>query len=451
MTVAALCAALPTIKSHLKGDFLSITNRPAVGEDFGELKIVYADLFEHNSRAFKIAGRPEFPLDTDSAYPASSASIKELTEKIKLESLLNIAYSRSEKPRPTRTVNLSLKTNRWQNILADKKEIAKITIKSAPGTSLTGVGIELVKQIPSQPTDANLIAKAVRLFNYFLSIKNNGTSPLGEEFNIPFDKFSRIYGYGQCSNQSYALADLFEKNAIPARLVKLSNPAHTVVEAKVSDEKWAVFDPLLGSAFADAEKNIVLDFDEVQENPDAALKQFVAEENYEKSKYYYEKNTAVIIPFVEEAQTDENFSFSLNEDQFIEYDFDEHLPWLTKRNITVPDETVGFIKLFKGAGTDFQISSPYAVVSVVAQFLNSDTKIKVDGSEVPYDPSWEFTRLVRYVWFRSTAKIETSKPVNLTIVSQFSILPYHRFTDGLLRVNAREKETARITVEYFAD
>lgn len=448
-TLTLFLAFLVTLwisKDSLKSYFLKSSIRPTVGEDYSQLKITYSDLFEHNSEEFNIAGKPDFPINTDSAYPVNSASVINLSEKIHLESLLNIAYSQPKKSRPTMKMNLMLQTNKWQRICKEKKEIVKITI--SPFGSLNDSSLELANQTPQQLTDESLTAKTIRLFNYFLLIKQNGDSPTGEDFNIPFDEFCQIYGYGQCQNQAFALADLFEKNNIPARLVQLPDPPHFIVEAKV-DQKWIAFDPLLNIAFINSKNS--LDFAEVQNNIDSALNEF-AGENSNQAKFYYQQKKVTIVPFTSDLQKDSNkFSFSLGDHQSIEYDFNGNLPWRTTRNLRVPKNSIGLIRLDKGVSKLFEVTTPYSMNSAIVEFLYKDTAIKVDDSEIYSNPSWSYTRLVRYLWGHKSARIEATKPIKLATILQFSILPYYKYTDGFIRVNARDNMQIQVTIDYFVD
>ena len=442
---------LYSVRNSIKAYFIQSKNRPTIGEDFGNLKIIYKDLFDYNSNTFNVAGSPEFSINTEKPYPVRAGEIDDLTEKIRTENLINIAYSQKEEAGSTQVKNLVVKTNQWHKISQEHKKVKKITLKSVSGNLINDVKVELIEQFPLENNAETLAGKSIRLFNYFLSVRRNGDSPLGRDFRISFEEFCEIYGYGQCNNQSYALADLFERNGIPVRLIRLSDPAHMLVEAKVTEQNWAAFDPLLGDYFIDAEKNLFLNFNEIQVNLDAALKQF-AVKDYEQSKFWYANNAAQIRPFVNSKDSEKLRSLSVKGNQYIEYNFGANAPWLSMRNITPPPkETVGFIKFFQGEGTIFEINQPYPINSAVAEFLHGDTKLAVDNEEVIFNPSWKFARLDRFLWFDKQAKVEASKPINLAIILQFSILPYYRFTDGFIRVNAEENEEVEVMIEYLTN
>lgn len=445
-----ICLGLFTFKDYLKNYLIDSNYRPAIGNDFGKLKIIYIDLFNYNSNSYHIAGTSEFPIDSDTNYPIGKQSIEELTEKIRLETLLTLAYSQKNDNLPTKSKTLTVKTNDWQQILNKHEKIKSILLKSKTKVSLNNVNIELSENLPDVDINETVPAKAVRLFKYFLTLRRNGDSPVGDDFGISFNEFNTIYGYGQCSNQSFALADLFQKNGINVRIVQLSSPSHTLIEANIIDEQWVAFDPLLGIYYADLENGIFLNFEEIQETLESTLQKF-AKNNYRDSIYYYKNNQSNIIPFTNvNGGINRARSFLLSQEQTLEYNFSDNLPWLARRNLNPPPkDTIGYIKYFQGNGKVFNINRTYPLNSVTVDFLSENTDLFVDNKKVNYNPNWKTTQLVRYVWFHKTANIEASKPIGVTTILQISGLPYYKFTDGFIRVNANEKEDIELTVEYY--
>ncbi len=435
-------------RKDLKSHFINSKNRPIIGSDYQDFKLIYKDLFNINSDAFQIAGMPEFPFSTDTAFPLKAESLEILNEKFKLENLISIAYSRKNEKLPTTTLSSKIRTNEWQKISIGRNKIIKLTIESAQETPLSGINIELVNQPPVEIVDKDLLGKSLRLFNYFLSIRRNGESPSGKEFYIPFSEFKTVHGYGQCINQSFALADLFEKNGIQTRLISLTPNSHTVIEAKVTEQNWAVFDPLLGLAFIDSNNHTILNFNDIKENLESSLMQF-AGDNYDKAKFYYTGNTTTR-SFTPISAPEKLHAFFLDKQNFIEYQFEDSFLWLTKRNIVPPpEETIGFIKYYRGEGNDFTINEPYPLSSGIVKFSDKNTKLFIDDKEVLYNSSWTETDLIRYLWFRKSAEIKSDKPIQLTTISQFSILPFYRQTDGYVRINSDNEGLVKISVEYL--
>lgn len=437
---------LQALRSALVKRFGALKRRPIIGHDFDALRFVYFDLFNHNSEAYSLAGRPDFPVNSDTNYPTTGEAFNQLCRNLQREVFLKIAYSSRKAKVPTRSQYLRTRTNHTHRLVLGGEQITKISIRAAASETVENLKISLSKESQKTDCEAKYSDKALRLFEQFLSLRRNGLNPLGRILRIPFEEFINVYGYGQCYNQSYALADLFARNKIAVRLIHIHHPRHVLVEAEVEPSKWAAFDPLLSQAFLDPVDNTPVSFVELQTNLETVLKRFRIK-NIEEAKAYYSAD-AVTVEAFQDANVERNYSFNLGPNQDVEYSFAESYPWVHRRNLTSPpEEVLGHFKHFWGKGTKFLVTSPYPIVEAEVSIGARETELAVAGVEVAHQPGWDLVRLSRYLDYQKTLTVTSSQPVNLTTISQFSALPYPRTGDVSFRVDGTNDVAIDVRLE----
>ena len=475
--------------------FTSIRSRPAVGTDFELMKIVYYDLYNTNSKKYHLAGEPEFPIDTDTLRFVSASDIKALQAVVREEMLNSIAYGANKKQEPSRRIEAVIPTNTFQQLVNVKglARIVSLKVQSTDATALTKVRVQMMASRDKEEETSgqtakggsNQAQKVHKLFRQFLSTKSNGYNPLGKNADLTYDQLSNVYGYGQCDDQSHALADLFHENGIDSRILSLQNPSHSLIEASLGEDRWVAFDPYLSTAFMNPDTGEELSFAQVLSNPTRALNQYCPDDSLRTDALkFYTGQLSKIKNYSAYRSLDRSFDLQPNEQA--QYVFNEMYPWITLRNVALPpDGVVGFLKrtiVLKPEITaspesvrSTSIKMPFPIVDAEVDFLADGVKPElyvgsVGRQKVVYDHDYHLTRLRRYIErnplsreadgvlrFQDTIDLAlnySNQPrsdtgdVKLTVISELSSLPYYVLSDGFIKIVADENTRVTVTIEY---
>ena len=422
--------------------------RPSLALDYKQLKFAYSGLFTTNSARHHLAGDPAFGIATDSRRPVSDAQVRDIGRRMTREAIFSLAY-RDEDTSATGTATRQLEPNR-EYPTALLRDVRRVIVENTAAGTSPGfrLAIHRVDSVPDGPGPADTESRAreaLRIFDRFLSEKKNGSSPLGNQFDIPYDELVKVYGYGQCDNLSFALADLLHRKGIASALVHLRPNSHTVVEVDLGGRK-GLLDPLLGIAFVDTTGMSSLQHDVILKQA-AVLASEVAPQTQAVFRSYYVDARVSSVREFDARATARSRELRLGAGERAEYLFQQVYPWITTREIGAPpDDAVGFLRVTRLlSAADFaqradgrvaRLEMPYPIVdvelvgdpgTVPAVSIGTDHGFeKVQGAD-----SSGTTRLARYLRgdgsqyavelrMNDTAVLPGSRRLQVRVVSQFA-------------------------------
>ncbi|NUS95988.1 MAG: hypothetical protein HOQ11_01120 [Gemmatimonadaceae bacterium] len=350
--------------------------RPSLALDYKQLKFAYSGLFAANSERHHLAGSPVFGIATDSRRPVSDVQVRDLGRRMTREAIFSLAYQ-PEDTSAAGPATRQLEANR-QYPTALLRDVRRVVVENASTTGSPGfrLAIHRVDSVPDGPGPDDTESRAreaLRLFDRLLSEKVNGSAPLGNQFDIPYDELVKVYGYGQCDNLSFALADLLRRKGIPSSLVHLHPNSHTVVEADFGGKK-GLLDPLLGIAFVDTTGMSSLQHDVILKQAAVLARELAPQTQAIFRSYYVDARVSSVREFDARA-TARSRELRLGAGERAEYLFEQVYPWITTRDIgSPPAGAVGFLRVTRTlSAADFvdradgriaTLEMPYPIVDV---------------------------------------------------------------------------------------
>ncbi|HEX8848349.1 MAG TPA: hypothetical protein VF761_02360 [Gemmatimonadaceae bacterium] len=423
--------------------------RPSLALDYKQLKFAYSGLFAANSERHHLAGTPAFGISTDSRRPVSDVQVRDLGRRMMREAIFSLAYQEEDTSGPG-SASGRLEPNREYPTAMLRNARRVIVENTAAGTSPGfRLAIHRVDSLPDGPGSVGTEGRAreaLRIFDRFLSEKKNGSSPLGNRFDIPYDELVKVYGYGQCDNLSFALADLLHRKGIASALVHLGPNSHTVVEVDLGGKK-GLLDPLLGVAFVDTTGMASLQHDVILKQA-AVLAREVAPQTQAIFRSYYVAARVSSVREFDARATARSRELRLGAGERAEYLFQQVYPWITTRDIESPPEgAVGFLRVTRYLSADdfiqradgrvATLEMPYPVVDVeLVGEPGSMPGVAIGTSdgfkEVQGIDSSGTTRLARYLRgdgsqyavelrLKDDAAVPAARRMLVRVVSQFAL------------------------------
>lgn len=253
--------------------------RPLTKFDLKSLKRHAFELWERNTLKLSLAGSPPKPMSTDTfrlAHPGDIGQINDIFSRELINALGYATAIRSTVSEHTVRVpvnELVPLTVTGQNAVSHAG-ISRLAISNS-GTGMVAISdMQVVTSLAADRpaifskarSETNLVSRSRILFEFLVRSRVNGVSPNSGRFNMSFHELYDVFGYGQCHNQSAALAGLFAGFGIHTRLLHFDDTSHTVVEAELEPDKWVVFDPLLAIAFMSSDPPWLGDLKAIQGN-----------------------------------------------------------------------------------------------------------------------------------------------------------------------------------------
>jgi hypothetical protein len=401
-------------------DRLGADVRPwSTSADFEHLKIVYTDLYQLNTERTHLAGAPHFPVNTDSRRLASPEAVRQLSDLMAQEVMFSMAYGPSDTP--------GAPHGPQETLLADSlypgtvlRRHGSIVVENASPQRVLGVGLTTVSPVAAtEVVSATASGRdraqlAADIFGVFVSDRRNGTSPLGRSFKIGHDDFVEVYGYGQCTNQSYALADELGRHGIRASVVEIGPRSHTFVEAEVGGGR-AILDPLLGVALIDTAGVATFDHEQALREPGALARHLPWRTRAAFLSYYAGAHVERVERLAAMPSTAAVArTFYLDPGERAEYLLESSYPWITTRNIERPPPgTVGSLRVTRevplrgmetaGGWAMVTFALPYPIVDLELLDAHAagdwDVEIAHGGAfeRVSVDARYELARFARYL------------------------------------------------------
>lgn len=444
-------------------DWLAETkSRVVVGNDLAQAKILYLDLFDHNTRQYHLAGKPSFPINTDTLRYVTAEKINQYQQGHLRELLNSLAYERKERldhevTARTEKRTLLVSTNQPIQIasISHKRRIKQISLRSLDQMPLENVEMSLTPDAQPKPTTGAATPQMIaELLQKFAPLHQEGASPVGMDFRLSFDEFSKVYGYGQCANLSYAFCDLLSQYGIKTQILHLRGASHVLLQAQTTNG-WMAVDPKLGIAFISSNQQSPLSFLEVRADIDRTIQTLhLAQPTQQQLRQYYQSAEIPEIEQYKPVPATRDYTFTLSNEETVEYDFKSTYPWLTARNVTPPpDNVLGAFKQKFHLRDRKAVHTPFPVVDVEARGITGAASLFVNDQAVSFDAKWDFVRLRRYFENgEDNLRLNVAgnpAGVDITVISQFSSLPFDTNSGAYLLIKASRDTQVKVEVEFY--
>lgn len=251
----------------------------------------------------------------------------------------------------------------------------------------------------------------------------------------------------------HAFCDLLNRHGIKTRLVRPQDRMHTLLEAQ-TESGWLAIDPKLELVFLTPIEQKPLSIAEVRADIERVVQILHPTPAVEKLLRDYYRAEITNTEDYQPVPAAQDYTFRLKAGDRVEYDFNSTYPWLTARDVTTPPAGVlgAFKQSFQLSNESRQLHLPFPIVDVEAQFKTGAASLFINDQAAKFNRDWDFVRLRRYLKNGQRdlkLAVENNEEVNLTVVSQFSSLPFNTQAGAFLLVKANRDARIEVEVEFY--